>query len=209
MRAPVALALISILATTASAAMAQSSSSTPPAATSSVVAPLKDISLGSPTAKVKVDVYASMTCVHCASFETKTFPELKTRYIDTGLVQYTIKPYPLDGLGAAAFLVARCDGDDKFYPRVEKLFAEQEKWAFSDNPSAALSGEFASDGYTTDKLQSCLSNEPAVAWILSTQDYANQQIKIAATPTIVVNGTVYTGDMPYDDLSRIIDPLLQ
>ena len=45
---------------------------------------LPEKQLGKDDAKVTIVEYASMTCPHCAHFAMTTFPELKTKYIDTG-----------------------------------------------------------------------------------------------------------------------------
>ena len=66
--------------------------------------PLEDISLGKADAPNVIVEYASMTCPHCADFQTKVFPELKTKYIDTGKVRYMLREFPLDNLAAAAFM---------------------------------------------------------------------------------------------------------
>ena len=80
--------------------------------------PLDDIPMGSATAPVTIIEYASMTCPHCAAFAVNTFPKLKEKYIDTGKVRYIMREYPLDGLAAAAFMLARCAGPDKYYPMI-------------------------------------------------------------------------------------------
>src|ERR1700730_5997622 len=94
--------------------------------------PLDDIPLGSENAPVTIIEYASMTCPHCAAFSVQTFPKLKEKYIDTGKVKYIMREYPLDGLAAAAFMLARCGGPDKYYPLIETLFAQQQKWAVKE-----------------------------------------------------------------------------
>ena len=90
---------------------------------------LDDIPMGSATAPVTIIEYASMTCPHCAAFTVNTFPKLKEKYIDTGKVKYVMREYPLDGLAAAAFMLARCAGPEKYYALIETLFAQQQKWA--------------------------------------------------------------------------------
>ena len=45
-----------------------------------------DMTMGDPNAKVKMVEYASVTCVHCAKFNSDVFPEFKKKYIDTGKV---------------------------------------------------------------------------------------------------------------------------
>jgi hypothetical protein len=80
--------------------------------------PLPDIVVGSADAPNTIVEYASMTCPHCAQFQTEVFPQLKTKYIDTGKVRYMLREFPLDNLAAAAFMLARCAGDDRYYAMV-------------------------------------------------------------------------------------------
>src|SRR6187402_3053239 len=57
---------------------------------------LPDKQLGKDDAKVTIVEYASMTCPHCAHFNDTTFPELKTKYIDTGKARYILREFPFD-----------------------------------------------------------------------------------------------------------------
>ena len=75
-----------------------------------------DIAQGPADAKVTIIEYASLTCSHCAAFHAGTYPELKKRYIDTGQVRFILREFPLDPLATAGFMLARCDGEAKYYP---------------------------------------------------------------------------------------------
>src|SRR6516165_21952 len=119
---------------------------------------LDDIVMGSPTAPVTMIEYASMTCPHCAHFTVETFPKLKEKYIDTGKVKYIMREYPLDGLAAAAFALARCAGPDKYYPMIETLFAEQKKWAVKD-PLPPLLAIAKQAGFTEQSFRACLDDK--------------------------------------------------
>ncbi|MEM9965169.1 MAG: thioredoxin domain-containing protein, partial [Asticcacaulis sp.] len=68
-----------------------------------------DMSMGPADAKVTLIEYASVTCVHCATFNEKVFPAIKEKYIDTGKVRYVYREFltgPAD-VSAAGVLVAR------------------------------------------------------------------------------------------------------
>lgn len=184
------------------------STSVPAQETQPTIEPVGHVSLGSPDAKVVIDEYASMTCTHCAHFSKDVFPEFRAKYIDTGLVQFTIKPFPLDGIAAGAAVIARCGNEAEYYPRVERLFATQETWAFGDNPKAGLLTTMSDFGMDEASMDACLARKDVIAWVLSTQDYANNEIKLSSTPTFVINGEVHVGALPLEDLSKIIDPML-
>ena len=70
---------------------------------------LEDKVLGDENAPVTIVEYASMTCSHCATFHTRTYPELKKKYIETGKVRFIMREFPFDpraeaGLHAGALL---------------------------------------------------------------------------------------------------------
>ena len=74
-----------------------------------------DMTLGNPAAKVKVIEYASLSCIHCATWNKEVFPAFKKKYIDTGKVQYTFRPFqlgPQDTYTAASDRLGRCVGKD-------------------------------------------------------------------------------------------------
>jgi protein-disulfide isomerase len=73
-----------------------------------VEGPLGDIWLGAENAPIVVVEYASMTCPHCRNFHENVYDDFIAKYVDTGLVRFTIREFPLDILAAAGFLLARC-----------------------------------------------------------------------------------------------------
>ena len=98
-----------------------------------------DVVLGSDKAPVTIIEYASMNCPHCAHFTTTTYPDLKSRYIDTGKVRYILREFPLDQIAVAGSMLARCAGKDKYMSVVEVLFAKQPEWVVEE-PLAAARG---------------------------------------------------------------------
>src|SRR6201984_372422 len=131
--------------------------------------PLDDIPMGSPTAPVTIIEYASMTCPHCAAFANTTFPKLKEKYIDTGKVKYIMREYPLDGLAAAAFMLARCAGPEKYYPLIETLFAEQRKWAVRQ-PIPPLLAIAKQAGFTQQSFEACINDKAQLTKVQEVRD---------------------------------------
>ena len=88
-------------------------------------------------------------------------PKLKEKYIDTGKVRFILREFPLDGLAAAAFMLARCAGPDKYYPMVETLFAQQAKWAVR-NPIEPLMAIAKQAGFTQQTFEACINDKEAL-----------------------------------------------
>jgi protein-disulfide isomerase len=170
--------------------------------------PLDDIPLGSPTAPVTIIEYASMTCPHCAAFANTVFPKLKEKYIDTGKVRYIMREYPLDRLAAAAFMLARCAGPDKYYPLIETLFAQQQKWAVRE-PIPPLLAIAKQAGFTQQSFEKCLNDTALLNKVQQERDLGSTKFKVDATPTFFINGEKYSGEMSMEEVDKLVQPLLK
>jgi protein-disulfide isomerase len=169
---------------------------------------LDDIGMGSETAPVTIIEYASMTCPHCAAFEATVFPKLKEKYIDTGKVRFILREFPLDGLAAAAFMLARCAGPDKYYPMVETLFAQQAKWAVR-NPIEPLMAIAKQAGFTQQTFEACINDKDQLTKMQQVRDRAAQTFKVKATPTFFINGESHEGGLTMEELDKLIEPYLK
>jgi protein-disulfide isomerase len=170
--------------------------------------PLDDIPMGSPTAPVTIIEYASMTCPHCAAFAVSTFPQLKEKYIDTGKVKYIMREYPLDGLAAAAFMLARCAGPEKYYPMIETLFAQQQKWAVKE-PIPPLLAIAKQAGFTQQSFEACINNKELLGKVQQMRDRGSEKFKVEATPTFYINGEKHSGALSMEELDKAIAPLIK
>jgi protein-disulfide isomerase len=169
--------------------------------------PLGDVWLGPATAKVTVIEYASLTCSHCAAFHKDTWPELKSKYIDTGKIRFTLREFPLDPLATAGFMLARCNGNDKYFPMTDLLFAQQRSWAFTDKPVDALSSLVKQAGFTQESFESCLKRQDIYDAVTQVKD-GGAKAGVDATPTFFINGQKRSGALSIADFDKIFEPLL-
>ena len=173
--------------------------------------PLGDVWLGPKDAKVTIIEYASMTCSHCAAFHRQTWPELKARYIDTGKVRFTLREFPLDPLATAAFMLARCDGDAKYYPITDLLFDQQAAWAFVQKPQSpvdALEQMLRQAGFSKEKFEACLKDQKIYNAVNAVKQRGLDTFKVDSTPTFFINGERYTGEMTVEGMEKVIKPIL-
>jgi protein-disulfide isomerase len=170
--------------------------------------PLGDVALGPADAKVTIVEYASLTCGHCATFHEKTFPELKKRYIDTGKVRFILREFPLDPLATAGFMLARCEGDAKYYPITDLLFDQQKAWAFTNKPLDALQQMMRQAGFSKEKFEACLQDQKLYDAVNAVRKRAEEKFKVNSTPTFFINGQRHSGNMSIDELEKILKPML-
>jgi protein-disulfide isomerase len=170
--------------------------------------PLKDIVLGKADAPVTIIEYASMTCPHCAHFTVATLPTIKEKYIDTGKAKLILREFPFDPRAAAAFMLARCAPEDRYYPLVDVLFKQQEQWAASANAVEPLLQISKLAGFTQESFNACLTNQKLLDDVNASRDRGAKDFGVNATPTFFINGTKYAGALSVDEMSAIIDGLL-
>jgi len=162
--------------------------------------PLPDIVIGSTDAPNTIVEYASMTCPHCAQFQKEVFPELKTKYIDTGKARYVLREFPLDNLAAAAFMLARCSGNDRYYPMVDAMFSTQEKWVVPGAEAKDKLLQIARQaGISKEQFDQCLANKELFSKIVRTRETAHEKFQVDSTPTFFVNGKRMKGDHQIKD----------
>jgi protein-disulfide isomerase len=160
--------------------------------------------LGNPNAPITIIEYASLTCPHCAAFETLTLPEIKKQWIDTGKAKLVYRDFPLDGSAVKASLLARCAPPDRFYSLLETLFSSQGTWAREGDPAEAL-GQIAKDGgFDDDKLHSCMKDDAMQNKILASRLQGEKEFGVASTPTFFINGVKLVGAQPYEKFDEAL-----
>ncbi|HEY8578661.1 MAG TPA: DsbA family protein [Beijerinckiaceae bacterium] len=169
---------------------------------------LPDLWLGKPDAPVTIVEYASTTCSHCAAFHTGAFKELKAKYIDTGKVRFVLRELPLNPVDKAAYMLARCSGDDKRYAVLDLLFSQQKAW-MNDKPLASLSALMRQTGMSQSAFEACLKDKALYDKIDQAFDTASRKFEVNSTPTFFVNGVRLVGAQPLSEFEKIIEPALK
>lgn len=169
--------------------------------------PLPERILGRDDAPVTVIEYASMTCGHCANFHLNVWPAFKAEFIDTGKVQFILREFPFDPRATAAFMLARCMGDDRWYPTVDLLFRNQPRWARAQDGKEGFLSVLSMTGLKEADLEACLSDQ-ALLDKVNAVAARGQELGVDSTPTFFINGEKYTGVMPIEQLRAVIEPIV-
>jgi protein-disulfide isomerase len=176
-----------------------------------------DIILGPATAPVQVVEYASLTCSHCAAFMVGTekkqavFPRIKAKYIDTGKVRWILREYPLNQFDAAAYLALTCavgTNPERYHAGANLIFSRQQQWAFSTqepdeilNNLAALMREV---GLGRAQFDTCTKDDAALTALGNARKEATDSFKVDSTPTFIINGAKYAGELEFDRFEAIL-----
>ena len=166
-----------------------------------------EMRLGSPDAPVEFIEYASFTCPHCANFHEGSYQRLKSDYIDTGDVRYTLREVYFDLPGLWAGIVARCGGESKYFGIVDMLFARQQDWSRQSSANeivSSLQSIGLAAGLTSEQLNSCLTDEANAEMLFDKFKEFSENDGITSTPSFVINGERHS-NMSYEELADIIE----
>jgi protein-disulfide isomerase len=162
--------------------------------------------LGDPLAKVTVTEFFSLTCTHCAAFARETMPLVEKDLIKPGKVRFVFHDFPLDQVALTAAMVARYLPPAQYYPFVSALFASQDRWAFAQgaNNTEEIWKLAALAGMSRDTFNEAISDGDLRDWVLKEQQKDQDLFKIDSTPSFVIDGKKFAGEMSYDAFRKIL-----
>jgi protein-disulfide isomerase len=170
-----------------------------------------DMVLGNAKAPVTLIEYASLTCPHCAHFDEETFPKLKSEYIDKGLVKYIYRDFPLDRVALMAAQIGRCLPPERYFGFIDVLFRQQQNWAGGRDPNQIKENlrKLARLGGMSDAtFDKCLADKSVQDGVLSQQLKGEQEFKVNSTPTLIINGKTYPGALTFEELDKVLKPMV-
>ena len=167
------------------------------------------LNIGKIDAKVTIKVFSSLTCPHCANFHTLIFNNLKKEYIDKSLVRFEHHAFPLDLAALNAELVIRCKtNNDQKFKLMGEIYKKQKTWAVGSDINK-INSLIKKVGLAFDlsdnEMDACLKNNEAQDEILNERIQAQKKYKIESTPTIIVNGKKYLGEINYKSFKNVIE----
>jgi protein-disulfide isomerase len=164
-----------------------------------------DMSLGNPKAPIQVIEYASLACPHCGHFNEEVFPTLKSKYIDTGKVRYTLKEMLTEPVtvAVAGFLIARCAGSDKYFTVVDQVFRSQSRWT-SGNIKPIFQEIAANNGVDEAHFAACLQDQNAADAIARRAQRASEKDGVNSTPTLFINGKQVDAPQSAEELDALM-----
>lgn len=165
--------------------------------------PQLDRVMGKADAPITIIEYASLTCPHCAEFAEKTLPKLKSDWIDTGKAKLIYRDFPLDGRALAAAMVSQCSGD-RYFSFLDVFYSSQKIWGTAPDAISALKNVGKLGGLSEKQVDDCLNNRELMQQIQDRKKDGADRYNLEATPSFVIKGKVYSGDIAYDDFVKLL-----
>ena len=170
---------------------------------------IKPLYEGNVDAKVKIIVYESLTCGHCADFHKEVYPKLKNDFIDNGLVKIEFRSFPLDLAALNASKLAHCKNDGKT-DLLHFLYENQKKWVRGktiEDINKHLKNLILKNENGLD-IESCLTDKNIEDHVLNDRISAVKKFNIEATPTLIINDKKFDNPHNYKKLKKTIEKLI-
>ena len=169
------------------------------------------VAIGPDDAIVKIKVFSSLTCPHCANFHIKVVPEIKKEYIESGKAQIIFIDFPLDQAAFNASKLLHCLDQKKQISFLDIVYETQNKWTSGSDINGInkkLKKIVKNLGITSEQFDKCLNNEVISDKILNGRIYAHQKYSINSTPTIIINEKKFEGSASFKNIKKKIEKLI-
>lgn len=166
--------------------------------------------LGKPDAPVTILEFADFECPQCANFFAITEPDVRSRIIDAGLANLRFYDFPFPDMHPNtlfASLTASCAADQgKFWEMHDLLLAGQTDWEGREhrNPKPVFDGYVKKLGLDASKFNACYDSRDNISRIEANRQ-AGLALQVSGTPSFVIGGKLYPGNMDYDKIKALIE----
>ena len=169
------------------------------------------VAIGSNNAKVKIKIFSSLTCPHCANFHKRVVSEIKKNYVDSGKVQLIFIDFPLDLAAFNASKLLHCLDQKRQITFLDTVYEKQNEWTVGSNINEInnnLKKIVKNLGISSANFDKCLNNEVIIDKILNGRIDAHKKYSIESTPTIIINEEKFKGSVNFKDIKSKIEKLI-
>ena len=169
------------------------------------------VAIGSYDAIVKIKIFSSLTCPHCANFHIKVVPKIIKEYVESGKVQLIFIDFPLDLAAFNASKLLHCVDQKKQISFLDIVYDTQSNWTNGSNIEDINNNlkKIAKNlGISPEQFDKCLIDEDISDKILNNRIEANQKYSISSTPTIVINEKKLEGSASFKNIKKKIEKII-
>ena len=172
-------------------------------------ADVKPIIDGNIDAKIKIIVFESLTCNHCANFHKNIYPDLKKDFLDQGLASIEFRSFPLNMAALNASKIAHCKNNGNS-DILHYLYNNQEEWVKGKTVEDAnnnLKNLIKKSKFELN-FEKCINDKKVEDYILEERINGHKEFKIEATPTVIINGEKFENHSNYKKLKKYLEKLI-
>jgi len=167
--------------------------------------------LGPDKAPVKIKIFSSLSCPHCANFHINIVPKIKKKYIEMGKVQLIFIDFPLDQVAFNASKLLHCLDKTKQIVFLDTVYETQNSWTSGSSINEVNNNlkKIVKDlGISSAQFDKCLIDEIISDKILNGRIDASKKYSINSTPTIIINEKKLEGSVSFKNIKEKIEKLI-
>ena len=165
--------------------------------------------LGSDSAKLEVSEYADYQCPACQDFETVQFPSVRQQLIETGLVRWRYRDFPLaqhPHSRMASHAAACASEQGRFWELHLLIYQRQPEWSAERNAAGSFREYARTAGLDLARYDACMTSARYAGRIQASSE-EGQKLGVNSTPTFLIGGRLYPGELSSDSLRNLVRAL--
>ena len=169
------------------------------------------VTLGNDDAPVKIKIFSSFTCPHCADFHINVLPEIKEKYLHNNKVQLIFIDFPLDQPAFNASKLLQCVDKKKQLVFLDQIYERQQRWTSGSNLNEInnnLKEIVKNLGMNSNQFEKCLNNDEIANKILEGRIEAQEKYSINSTPTVIINEKKLEGSVSFKNIKKKIEKII-
>ena len=169
------------------------------------------IVMGNDDAPIKIKIFSSLTCPHCANFHINVVPEIKKKFVDEGKVQLIFIDFPLDQLSFNASKLLHCLDKEKQIVFLDNIYKNQDQWTTGSDLKQInnnLKNLVKDYGINSNQFDKCLNNNDIADKILNDRIKGHEKYSINSTPTIIINEKKLEGSASFKNIRKKIKKII-
>ena len=169
------------------------------------------VTIGHDEAPIKIKIFSSLTCSHCANFHINVVPKIKKNYVNSGIAQLIFIDFPLDQVAFNASKLLHCLDQKKQMVFLDTIYNNQAKWTSGSNIDEInnnLKEIVKILGINLEQFDKCINNTGIEDKILSGRIDGQKKYSINSTPTIIINEKKLEGSVSFENIKKKIEKLI-
>lgn len=160
-----------------------------------------DVVFGDNAAQKTVFLFASYNCDYCRYFFSRTYPELKSNFLDNGKLKLVVKWVDFDESPEVmkALQAASCIGRFGVYEKFHQLLLVNPTVVFTEDFSRLIDDIMEDNS----EIAECILQNNEYEYLRSNVREFREN-KLTGTPTFVMNNHAYGGFISYINFKKIL-----
>ncbi|MDH5796397.1 MAG: DsbA family protein, partial [Anaplasmataceae bacterium] len=174
---------------------------------------------------IKMILYTSYVCFHCADFIRDTLPILKEKYIDAGKLLIVFRTFALDSEDFKAAKIAQCyiEGkycnasscpvvgccDNRNYLRMMNILFNSSLSSGATKTLNIINNIAHVNFMNYDEIDNCMKDKNLELKVLTTKLMAIKSLKMQGTPYMIIDGKHYQGIKNLEFFEKLFDEKIE